>query len=73
MSGTAEKVKLLIEAKADLDAKDATGRTALDLAQRRTDGAGREIAELLKANGATSAVPVPAQGGSSDSGKPAGQ
>jgi ankyrin repeat protein len=73
MSGTAEKVKLLIEAKADLGAKDATGRTALDLAQRRTDAAGREIAELLKANGATSAVPVPAQGGSSDSGKPAGQ
>lgn len=73
MSGTAEKVKLLIEAKADLSAKDATGRTALDLAQRRTDAAGREIFDLLKASGATSAVPVPPQGGSAESGKPAGQ
>lgn len=73
MSGTAEKVKLLIEAKADLSAKDATGRTALDLAQRRTDAAGRAIYDLLKANGASSAVPVPPQGGSADSAKPAGQ
>ncbi len=73
MSGTAEKVKLLIEAKADLSAKDATGRTAMDLAQRRTDAAGREIYELLKASGAKSSVPLPPQGGSADSGKPAGQ
>ncbi len=60
LSGTPEKVKLLIEAKADLNLKDATGRTALDLAQRRTDAAGKEIADLLIAQGATSAIPLPA-------------
>ena len=62
LSGTTEKAKLLIEAKADLNAKDATGRTALDLAQRRTDASGKEIAELLQSKGATSSVPIPAAG-----------
>lgn len=60
LSGSPEKVKLLLAAKADLNLKDATGRTALDLAQRRTDASGKEIADLLVANGAVSAVPLPA-------------
>ncbi|MSR68915.1 MAG: DUF1573 domain-containing protein [Phycisphaerales bacterium] len=60
LSGSPDKVKLLIAARADLNLKDATGRTALDLAQRRTDASGEEIADLLAANGAVSAIPLPA-------------
>ena len=60
LSGSPDKVKLLIAAKADLNLKDATGRTALDLAQRRTDASGAEIASLLIASGAVSAIPLPA-------------
>lgn len=60
LSGTPEKVQLLIDAKADLNGKDGTGRTALDLAQRRTDASGKAIAEMLQSKGATSAIPVPA-------------
>jgi ankyrin repeat protein len=59
LSGTADKVQMLLDAKADLSGKDATGRTALDLAQRRTDEQGKKIAELLQSKGATNAVPVP--------------
>lgn len=62
LSGTTEKAKLLIEAGSNLNATDATGRTALDLAQRRTDATGTEIADLLMSKGATSSVPMPAQG-----------
>jgi len=62
LSGTTEKAKLLIEAGSNLNAMDATGRTALDLAQRRTDATGTEIADLLMSKGATSSVPMPAQG-----------
>ena len=60
LSGTADKVQMLLDAKADLNGTDGTGRTALDLAQRRTDEAGKKVAELLASRGATNAIPVPA-------------
>ena len=60
LSGNAEKAQMLISAGADLNGEDGTGRTALDLAQRRTDEQGKMIAEILMAKGATSKVPIPA-------------
>ena len=48
--GHAELVKLLIKAKADVNAKDNQGRTALQFAQNQNHA---EIVKLLRAAGAT--------------------
>jgi ankyrin repeat protein len=48
---TPEHVQMLLDKGASLDLKDASGRTALEFASRRTDVAGRAIAELLRTRG----------------------
>jgi ankyrin repeat protein len=69
MNGNLDKVKLLVEAKADLAGTDANGRTPLDLATRRTDNSGKEIAAYLRSLNAPSASPAP--GGAAASTPPA--
>ncbi len=70
LSGTMAKAKLLIDAGADLTAKDATGLTALDLANRRSDDTGKEIAALLVSSGAVPSAPAPAPSTSTPSAPP---
>ena len=46
--GDAEKVRLLIDAGANIHARDAAGRSALELAQRRTDPRAAEVVAVLQ-------------------------
>jgi len=58
--GGVDQVRILIDAKSDLAAKDARGWTALDYALNRSDANRDVVVEMIRAaGGAPAATPAP--------------